>query len=178
MVRQAHHERNTPAPVRPEPVEGRANPLRWFVLSALVIVLDQMTKAWIVEALQPGSGVALTGFFNLVHVYNDGAAFSFLRGAGGWQRWVFTLLALGISAWLVMTIRQHARERLLPFALSLVLGGALGNLIDRIRMGAVIDFLDAHWGGAHFPAFNVADSAITIGVVLLLWQQIFVTKKT
>ena len=149
---------------------------RWFALAVLVVVIDQLSKAWIVSALLPGEGVALTGFFNLVHVYNDGAAFSFLRGAGGWQRWLFTLLALGISGWLAVMIRQHARERLLPLALSLVLGGAVGNLIDRIRIGAVVDFLDAHWAGWHFPAFNAADSAITMGVVLLVWQQLFPRK--
>ena len=151
---------------------------RWFVLAMVVILLDQLTKVWIVGALHPGEGVALAGFFNLVHVYNDGAAFSFLRGAGGWQRWLFTVLALGISGWLAITIRQHARERLLPLALSLVLGGALGNLIDRIRIGAVVDFLDAHWAGWHFPAFNVADSAISIGVALLVWQQLFPRKSS
>lgn len=144
----------------------------WFGLSALVIILDQLTKLWLVSVLPPGDSFSVTGFFNFVHVYNEGAAFSFLSNAGGWQRWLFTALSLGISVWLAIMIWQHSGDRLQSLALSLVLGGALGNLIDRVRLGAVVDFLDAHWAGAHFPAFNVADSAITIGVLLLVWQQL------
>lgn len=147
--------------------------LRWFGLAGLVILLDQLTKAWLVAVLLPGAAVQLTAFFNLVHVYNTGAAFSFLSGAGGWQRWLFSVLALVISGWLAVMIFQHAKERWLPLAFSLVLGGALGNLVDRIRLGAVVDFVDVHWGGWHFPAFNVADSAITLGVALLLGLQLF-----
>ncbi len=145
---------------------------RWFGLAALVILVDQLTKLWLVSVLPAGDYFSVTDFFNIVHVYNDGAAFSFLSGAGGWQRWLFTVLALGISGWLAVMIRQHAGDRLQSLALSLVLGGALGNLIDRVRLGAVVDFLDAHWAGLHFPAFNVADAAITIGVLLLVWQQL------
>lgn len=150
--------------------------LPWYGLAGLVILADQLTKAWLVASLLPGEGVQLTGFFNLVHVYNTGAAFSFLSGAGGWQRWLFSVLALVISGWLALMIRQHAKERWLPLALSLVLGGALGNLADRVRLGAVVDFVDVHWGGWHFPAFNVADSAITLGVTLLICLQLFERK--
>lgn len=144
----------------------------WLGLAGAVIALDQVTKALIVAAFRLHEALPLTSFFDLVFVFNPGAAFSFLRDAGGWQKWLFVALAFGISAWLVVAIRRHARERLLPAALSLILGGALGNVIDRLRYDAVVDFLDFHWAGAHFPAFNVADSAITIGVALMLWQQL------
>lgn len=145
----------------------------WLGLAALIVVFDQLTKLWIVAALRPGESIALTSFFNLVHVYNPGAAFSFLSDAGGWQRWFFIVLALAVSLWLTLLIRQHAAERLLPLAAALILGGALGNVIDRVRFGAVVDFLDVHVAGWHWPAFNVADSAISVGVVLLVWQQLF-----
>jgi signal peptidase II len=144
----------------------------WLTLAGAVIVLDQATKAWVVGTFRLYDSLALASFFNLTFVFNPGAAFSFLRDAGGWQKWFFVALAFGISGWLVATIRKHAGERLLPAALSLILGGALGNVIDRLRYDAVVDFLDFHWAGAHFPAFNVADSAITLGVVLMLWQQL------
>ncbi len=149
----------------------------WLGLSGLIIVLDQLTKFWVVSALSLGQSIELTGFLNLVFVYNPGAAFSFLSDAGGWQRWFFVVLALAVSAWLTFLIRQHAAERLLPLAATLILGGALGNVIDRIRFGAVVDFVDVHAAGWHWPAFNVADSAISVGVALLLWQQLFLAPK-
>ena len=128
----------------------------WLGLSGLVIVLDQLSKLRI-----------------LALVFNPGAAFSFLSDAGGWQRWFFIALALAVSGWLTLLIRSHAAERLLPLAAALILGGALGNVIDRIRFGAVVDFQDVHAAGWHWPAFNVADSAISLGVALLIWQQLF-----
>ena len=149
----------------------------WLALAGVVIVLDQLTKAAVVAAFRLGESLVMTSFFDLVFVFNAGAAFSFLRDAGGWQKWFFVVLALGISAWIVGMLRHHAQERLLPAALALILGGALGNVIDRLRFGAVVDFLDFHWAGWHFPAFNVADSAITLGVMLMLWQQ-FTHKET
>lgn len=149
----------------------------WLGLSGLIIVLDQLTKFWVVSALKLGQRVELAPFLNLVFVYNPGAAFSFLSDAGGWQRWFFVALALAVSAWLTFLIRQHASERLLPLAAALILGGALGNVIDRIRYGAVVDFVDVHAAGWHWPAFNVADSAISVGVALLLWQQLFLAPK-
>ena len=145
---------------------------RWLSLAGMVIVADFATKAWVLSAFHLHESVAVTSFFNLVLVMNPGASFSFLADAGGWQRWFFIVLALAISAWLVAMIRRHAAERLMPAALALVLGGALGNVIDRVRFGAVVDFLDFHAAGWHWPAFNVADSAITIGVILLVWQQL------
>lgn len=149
-----------------------ANTARWLWLAGAIIVADFATKAWVLSAFHLHESVAVTAFFNLVLVMNPGASFSFLADAGGWQKWFFIMLALAISAWLFVLMRRHASERLMPIALALVLGGALGNVIDRIRFGAVVDFLDFHVAGWHWPAFNVADSAISIGVVLLLWQQL------
>ena len=144
---------------------------RWLGLATLVVLLDQASKAWVLASFRYLESVVVTPFFNLVLVYNSGAAFSFLAGAGGWQKWFFVVLALGISAWLLSLLRHHAQERLLPTALSLILGGAIGNVIDRLRFDAVVDFLDFHLAGYHWPAFNVADSAITVGVALMLLQQ-------
>ena len=144
---------------------------RWLALAALVLVLDQASKAWVLASFRPMESHIVTPFFNLVLVFNSGAAFSFLAGAGGWQKWFFVVLALGISLWLLMLLRRHAPERLLPAALSLILGGAIGNVVDRLRFDAVVDFLDFHLAGYHWPAFNVADSAITVGVALMLWHQ-------
>lgn len=145
--------------------------LKWLGLSGLIIILDQASKAWLAAAFQLGEKLTLTPFFDLVFVFNRGAAFSFLSNAGGWQRWFFVALALGISIWIVIELRRHSAAHRMSFALSLVLGGALGNVIDRLNYGAVIDFLSFHVAGYFWPAFNVADSAITVGVALLLWQQ-------
>lgn len=149
----------------------------WLLLAATVIALDQATKAWIVAALSFGERIQVATFFNLVLAFNTGAAFSFLAGAGGWQRWFFIVLALLVSAWIVGMLRKHASERLMPCALALILGGALGNVIDRLIHGAVVDFLDFHVAGWHWPAFNVADSAITVGVALIVWQQFGTTRQ-
>lgn len=144
---------------------------RWLLLAAAIIFLDQASKQWVLESFRLHETRVVTGFFNLVLVFNPGAAFSFLAGAGGWQKWFFLGLALVISAWLLAMLRNHAGERLLPLALSLIIAGALGNAIDRLRFDAVVDFLDFHVAGYHWPAFNVADSAITVGVALMLLQQ-------
>lgn len=150
----------------------------WLALAAFVILLDQTSKAWILESVRHMERLGVTTFFNIVLVFNPGASFSFLADAGGWQKWFFVVLALGISAWLLSMLRRHAGERLLPAALSLILGGAIGNVIDRLRFGAVVDFLDFHLAGYHWPAFNVADSAITVGVALMLWHQFRFGKET
>lgn len=144
---------------------------RWLIVAALVIALDQASKLWVLAQFSPGEVRPVTDFFNLVLVFNRGAAFSFLADAGGWQHWFFIGLAVAVAVWIVIMLRQHARERLLPAALALILGGALGNVIDRLRLGAVADFLDLHLAGHHWPAFNLADSAITLGVALMLIQQ-------
>lgn len=151
---------------------------RWLALATLVLVLDQASKAWVLASFRLMESQVVTPFFNLVFVFNAGAAFSFLAGAGGWQKWFFVVLALGISLWLLTLLRRHAQERLLPAALSLILGGAIGNVIDRLRFDAVVDFLDFHLAGYHWPAFNVADSAITVGVALMLWHQFRLGKET
>lgn len=145
---------------------------RWLGLAVLVMILDQASKLAVLRAFRLGDSLELAPFFNLILTYNPGAAFNFLADAGGWQKWVFVVLALGISGWIVGMLKKHGDERLLSLALTLIMGGALGNVIDRFAYGAVVDFLDFHYGGWHFPAFNVADSAITVGAVLLLWEQL------
>ena len=144
--------------------------LRWLSLSAAIVAADLATKAWVSSAFRYGEVREVTPFFNLVLVHNKGAAFSFLADAGGWQRWFFAAVALAISVVLVVMLRKQHRNRLLALALALVLGGALGNLWDRVTLGHVVDFVQLHAGGYAWPAFNVADSAITVGVVLLLWD--------
>lgn len=144
---------------------------RWLWLAACLIGIDQISK-WIVLAqLKPGETVYVAPFFNWVLTFNPGAAFSFLADAGGWQRWFFTLLALVISGWIVAMLRRHSGEFRLSLALTLILSGALGNVIDRIRFGAVVDFVQWHAAGYYWPAFNVADAAITVGALLLAWDQ-------
>jgi signal peptidase II len=143
--------------------------LKWSWLSLLAIVLDQASKLAIVDSMQLYQSIPIMPYFNLTYVHNTGAAFSFLSEAGGWQRWFFAGLALVISVviaiWLAR-LKQH--ETLLAIALSLVLGGAIGNLIDRLAYGYVIDFLDVYYQTWHWPAFNIADSSITLGVILML----------
>lgn len=147
---------------------------KWWGLVLLIIVLDQITKVLVTSNFQLGEGRMITSFFDLVFVFNKGAAFSFLAQEAGWQRWFFTGLAFAISGWLSVLLRQHASEKLMPLAISLIIGGALGNVIDRFAYGAVVDFLSFHVAGYYWPAFNVADSGICVGVTLMLWSQFFV----
>lgn len=143
--------------------------LKWLWLSLLAIILDQVSKLVVDNTMQLYESIPLIPYFNLTYVHNTGAAFSFLSEAGGWQRWFFAVLALVISAVLsVWLARLEKHETLLALALSLVLGGAIGNLIDRLAYGYVIDFLDVYYNTWHWPAFNIADSAITLGVMLML----------
>jgi signal peptidase II len=142
---------------------------RWLALSALIVVADQLTKYAAVKYLAAGS-IEVTSFFNLVLAYNSGAAFSLLADAAGWQRGLFIGIALVAVAWIVYLLRKYPHQRLFALALSLVLAGAVGNVIDRMLIGAVVDFLDFHAFGRHWPAFNVADSAITCGAALLVWD--------
>ncbi len=145
--------------------------LNWLWLSLLVLVLDQASKVAINVSMRLYESIAVLPFFNLTYVHNTGAAFSFLSDAGGWQRWLFAGLAVIISAVLTIWLaRLQKHETLLAIALSLVLGGAVGNLIDRLAYGYVIDFLDVYYNHWHWPAFNIADSAIFIGVVLMLLE--------
>ncbi len=140
----------------------------WLSLAGFIIVLDQISKLWISSHFTYGESIHVTDFFNLVLAHNSGAAFSFLSDAGGWQRWMFSAIAVAASIWIVRLLRQHAQQTLFCLALALVLGGALGNLIDRVAYGYVVDFLDFHWSTSHFPAFNVADSAISVGAALMI----------
>jgi signal peptidase II len=144
--------------------------MRWLAVSAAVIAADLATKAWITHAFAPGESHEVTSFFSLVLVYNTGAAFSFLADASGWQRWFFTAVAIAISAAIVYTLSRNGDNPVLCSSLSLVLGGALGNLYDRLTLGHVVDFVQLHAAGYYWPAFNVADSAISIGVAILIWD--------
>ncbi|HEX7455608.1 MAG TPA: signal peptidase II [Gallionella sp.] len=149
---------------------------RWTGLSALVIVLDQISKLLITQHFVNFESLTVLSVFDLTLLHNTGAAFSFLSDAGGLQRWLFTAIAVVASVSITLLLRKHAKETLFAFALSLILGGALGNLIDRIAYGYVIDFLLFHWNDHYFPAFNLADSAITCGAGLLIWES-FMEKK-
>ena len=143
---------------------------RWFALAALLLLADQATKALVLARFAPGERVELAPFFNLVFVFNPGAAFSLLSQAGGWQKPLLVAFALGAAALVSVLIVRRPGERLLCTGLSLILGGALGNVVDRLRFGQVVDFLDFHAAGWHWPAFNVADSAITVGAALLILE--------
>ena len=156
-------------------IRGKSG-LWWLSVTGLVIALDQWTKALVVRHIAYHGAVRLLPVLDLTLTYNSGAAFSFLAGESGWQRWLFTGLALAVAVLITLYLwRLDARRQgLLCLALSLIMGGAIGNLIDRLRLGHVVDFVLAHWHGAYFPAFNVADSAITVGAVLLiidLWRE-------
>ncbi len=143
--------------------------LRWLWLSVLVVVLDQWTKHWVTANFEYREVLAVCANFNLTLAHNTGAAFSFLAQAGGWQRWFFAVIALGVSAGLSVWLwRLQAGQAWLAAALALLIGGAIGNFYDRAVLGYVIDFVDVYVGSYHWPAFNVADSAITVGAVLLL----------
>jgi len=143
--------------------------LKWLWLSLLAVIMDQASKLAIAGTMQLYESIEIIPFFKLTYVHNTGAAFSFLSEAGGWQRWFFAVLALVISvAIAVWLTRLKEHETLLAVALALILGGAVGNLIDRLAYGYVIDFLDVYYGTWHWPAFNIADSAITVGVMLML----------
>ena len=152
----------------------RASPDSWVWLGTALIIflLDQVSKIWITGAFRLGDSVPITSFFNLVRVHNAGAAFSFLADAGGWQRWFFTSLGLAAALWMIYMLRSHAGQKLFSLALALLLGGALGNVMDRLLYSHVIDFLDFYWGTWHFPAFNVADSAISVGAALLILDEL------
>ncbi len=155
------------------PVRDGASAVRWYALAAVVIVLDQISKQVVLASIQLGETIYVAPFWNWVLTYNRGAAFSFLASEEGWQRWFFTALALAVSGWIVFMLRSHAAQKLLSLSLALIMGGALGNVIDRIRFGAVVDFVQWHAAGFYWPAFNVADSAITVGAVLMVWDQFF-----
>lgn len=151
----------------------------WLGLAAILFVADQFTKVLILGYYRLGDSTTITSFFNIVRVHNTGAAFSFLAGAGGWQRWFFTAVGVGAAVFIVWMLRSHPGQKLFAFALSCILGGAVGNVVDRLLHGYVVDWLDFHWRflsgvfpGGHFPAFNIADAAITVGAVALIVDEI------
>jgi len=151
----------------------------WLGLAALVIVLDQLTKTLVIASFTLGDSQRVTDFFNLVRVHNTGAAFSFLAGASGWQRWFFVGLGLAASAFIVWMIRSHPTQKLFCFAVTMIMGGALGNVIDRLLHGHVVDFLQFRFAileplfpGGYFPSFNIADSAITLGAACVILDEI------
>lgn len=157
----------------------------WLGLAAAILLLDQFTKVLILGYYQLGDSTYVTSFFNVVRVHNTGAAFSFLASAGGWQRWFFTAVGVGAAIFIVWMLRSHPGQKLFAFALACILGGAIGNVIDRVVHGYVVDFLDFHWSflsgifhGGHFPAFNVADAGITIGAVSLILDEILRVRRS
>jgi len=159
-------------------VQNRSQILLWLGLAMIILIIDQFTKLWIVEQYNYGVSDRISGFFNLVHVHNYGAAFSFLNNEGGWQRWGFSIFAVIVSLIIIVWIvRLSPDQKLEGYALAFILGGALGNLYDRVTLGYVIDFLDFHWSGWHFPAFNIADSSITLGAILIIIDGILRHKK-
>src|SRR5688572_17445906 len=153
-----------------KPAHWKESGIRWLWIAALVIIIDQLTKLWIEKSMVLGESIYILPVFNIVRAHNPGAAFSFLADAGGWQRWAFSIFAIGASIAFVYWLRavSLATQALLACGLALILGGAVGNVIDRLEHGFVVDFVQVHWDGAYFPAFNVADAAITIGAVLVI----------
>jgi len=159
--------------------------LQWLGLAFIVILVDQFTKVLVVGYYHLGDSSYVTSFFNVVRAHNRGAAFSFLNDASGWQRWFFIALGCVAAAVIVWMLRSHPGQKLFSFAMACILGGAVGNVIDRVLHGYVVDFLDFHWNwlapvfsGGHFPAFNVADSAITVGAVCLILDELLRVRKS
>ena len=144
----------------------------WLAWAVVLVVVDQITKTLILNHYQLGDSTFITSFFNIVRAHNTGAAFSFLSDAGGWQRWLFTGIGVAATIFIVWQLRAHPGQKLFGFALSSILGGAVGNVVDRLMHGYVVDFLDFHVSGWHFPAFNVADSAITLGAACLILDEL------
>ena len=152
--------------------------LPWLGLALLFILADQFTKVLILGYYKLGDATYVTSFFNIVRVHNSGAAFSFLANAGGWQRWFFTGIGIAAAIFIVWMLKSHPGQKLFSFALACILGGAIGNVIDRTLYGYVVDFLDFHYSGWHFPAFNVADAAISIGAVCLILDEILRVRRS
>jgi signal peptidase II len=152
--------------------------LPWLGVAAIVILIDQFTKTLIVGAFANGGSHTVNAFLNIVRVHNTGAAFSFLAGAAGWQRWFFVGLGVAAALFIVWMLRSHAGQKLFSWALALILGGAVGNVVDRLLHGYVVDFIQAHYANAYFPSFNVADSAITVGAALLIVDELRRVRRT
>ncbi|MGB4117680.1 MAG: signal peptidase II [Polaromonas sp.] len=152
--------------------------LPWLGLALLILIADQFTKVLILGYYRLGDATYVTSFFNIVRVHNAGAAFSFLANAGGWQRYFFTGIGIAAAIFIIWMLKSHNGQKLFAFALACILGGAIGNVIDRTLYGYVVDFLDFHYAGWHFPAFNIADSAISIGAVCLILDEILRVRRS
>ena len=159
--------------------------LPWLGLAFIMLLADQFTKVLVIGSYQLGDSLQITSFFNLVRVHNSGAAFSFLAGATGWQRWFFTIIGVLAAVVILWLLKSHAGQKLFAFALACILGGALGNVLDRLLYGYVVDFLQFHWSwlapvfpGGYFPAFNLADSAISLGVACLILDELLRVRRT
>ncbi|CAN5466040.1 signal peptidase II [soil metagenome] len=144
----------------------------WLGLALIFFIIDQFTKTLILGYYHLGDATRITSFFNIVRAHNTGAAFSFLADGTGWQRWLFTAIGVAAALFIVWMLRTHAGQKLFSFAMACILGGAIGNVVDRLMHGYVVDFLDFHLAGRHFPAFNVADSAITLGAICLIVDEL------
>jgi signal peptidase II len=152
---------------------GSGSMLPWLALALILVIADQFTKVLVLGSFKFGDSTTITSFFNLVRAHNTGAAFSFLAAASGWQRWLFTGIAVAAVLFIVYLLRSHSGQKLFAFALACVLGGAVGNVIDRLLHGYVVDFLQFHWQNRwYFPAFNVADMAITVGAACLILDEL------
>jgi len=155
------------------PTKSSSSLTPWLGIAFIIILLDQLSKITITRMFHLGEEKFITSFFNLVLAYNKGAAFSFLQHSGGWQRYFFTAIGLAAAVYIIILFKKHGGQRMFSWALSLILGGALGNVIDRLMYGHVVDFLDFHWDGlGHFPAFNLADSAICLGAALFILDEL------
>jgi signal peptidase II len=153
--------------------------LPWLGVALIVLIADQFTKVLILGYYKYGDATVVTSFFNIVRAHNTGAAFSFLAAASGWQRWLFTGLGIAATLFILYMLRTHAGQKLFSFALACILGGAIGNVIDRLLYGYVVDFLQFHWANRwYFPAFNVADSAITVGAACLILDELLRVRRS
>ena len=164
---------------------GNASVWPWLGLAVAIVLLDQFTKTLILGNYRLGDSTTVTDFFSVIRAHNTGAAFNFLSNAGGWQRWFFTGIGVAAAAFIVWMLRSHPGQKLFAFALACILGGAIGNVIDRVLHGYVVDFFDFHWSflsglfpGGHFPAFNVADAGITIGAIALILDEILRVRRS
>ena len=149
----------------------------WLAWALAIIALAQIPKPWILDVYQLGAWTPITGFFNIVRAHNTGAAFSFLADGSGWQRWLFVGIGVVATLLIVWQLRKHPGDKLFCFALSSILGGAIGNVVDRLQHGYVVDFLDFYWGSSHFPAFNVADVGISVGAACLILDEILRSRR-
>ena len=153
-------------------ISSSSSLLPWLGLALILLIADQFTKVLILGYYKLGDATYITSFFNIVRVHNSGAAFSFLASASGWQRWFFTAIGVAAAVFIIWMLKSHPGQKLFSFAMACILGGAVGNVVDRMLHGYVVDFLDFHYAGWHFPAFNIADGAITVGAVCLILDEL------